>query len=164
MPLHYTTYVLPKAISPFDYDVPFVVLASTTVQEIAHIPLITSFHVIENEAMPFVHASALGFPLPVNDDWIRASQQEYDNRAKVVVAREPLPEGRFSDDSPIGEGIVGMPGWVGEILATKIHSAVRDVPVSVGTGAMDVMIDPSAPTNYPAWAHRIMTPQGQEPR
>ncbi|MET9109592.1 hypothetical protein [Streptomyces zhihengii] len=47
------------------------------------------------------------------------------------------------------------------MLAAKLRSYTRDVPVTVGRDAGDVMsigIAPSAPTTFPAWAHQTIPP------
>jgi hypothetical protein len=47
------------------------------------------------------------------------------------------------------------------MLAMEIRSYARDVPVTVGESAEDLLsigIDPAAPTTFPDWAQQILPP------
>ncbi|MET8680039.1 hypothetical protein ABZW18_21260 [Streptomyces sp. NPDC004647] len=158
MAVHYTTFVLQASVSLPD-DTPVLVLGADTAEEIPGIPLVTSLHRIDNAVMPFSHAAMVLGEFPVSDAWIEAVQG-YDSAAKVVIIREPVPAGASTEDVFVAEGVRGesLPPWVGPLVAQKLHAAMRDVPVTYGEDPLSIGIVPSAPTSFPAWAHRIITP------
>ena len=157
--IHHTTFVMPDVASGLGYDVPFLVLGADTPEEAARIPLVTSLHRIHNSAMPFVHASPVLGEFPVTDAWATAVSQQYDDRAKVVLLRDPIPAGISTEYAELTKGVLGpnLPPWLGAMLEGAIRSAVRDVPVTAGTNPLSVGIDPTALTgSIEAWAHQLL--------
>ncbi|MFI1203562.1 hypothetical protein ACH4VR_29720 [Streptomyces sp. NPDC020883] len=144
-----------------DFHVPFFVLGADTVEEIQTIPLVTSVHRIENEIMPYSHASEVLGPAPVTDLWARTVDEEYDSRAKVVMVLDPVPTGVSTEYAAMAEGVLGpdLPPWLGLMLAAKLRCATRDVPCGSGTSVTSGLMDPSASTtDITAWAHQMVEP------
>ncbi|SEE85380.1 hypothetical protein SAMN05216483_6801 [Streptomyces sp. 2131.1] len=163
MPIHYTTFVMPGAVMGMPHDTPFFVLGAEFKEELGSIPAVTSLHRIENQMMPYSHASMVLGEVPVSDLWATTSTEQYDGRAKVVILRDPVPHDVDTKYAELTEGVLGpdLPPWLGLMLAGEIRSYSRDVPVTVGRDFADVMsigIDPSAPTTFPAWAHQVIPP------
>lgn len=160
MAIHYTSFVLPAAAIGLSYDTPFLVFGADTVEEIETIPLVTSLHRTGNSVMPFCHASMVLGEIPVTDRWAETVMEQYDDRAKVVIVRDPVPAGVPTEYAELAKGVLGpdLPAWLGLMLGQQLHSASRDVPCTAGEDPMSIGIDPSAPTTYPAWAHQIIEP------
>lgn len=164
MSIHYLTFVMPGAVMGLPHDTPFFVLGAESAEEFGAIPAVTSLHRIGNHVMPFSHASMVLGETRVTDVWATTSTEQYDGRAKVVVLRDPVPQDVSTEYADLTEGVLGpdLPPWLGLMLAAELRSYTRDVPVTVGRDAQDVMsigIDPSAPTTFPAWAHQIIPPE-----
>ncbi|WP_206743402.1 hypothetical protein, partial [Streptomyces graminilatus] len=143
------------------YDTPFLVLGADSTEETGTIPAVTSLHRIGNYVTPFSHASMVLGEVPVTDLWASVSREQYDARAKVVVLRDTVPQDVSTEYAELAQGVQGadIPPWVGLMLAMEIRSYTRDVPVTVGEIAEDVLsigIDPAAPTTFPAWAQQTL--------
>jgi hypothetical protein len=164
MSLHYTTFVMPGAVMGLPHDTPFLVLGAETAEEVGSIPAVTSLHRVGNYVTPFSHASAVLEEVPVTDLWGAVSREQYDERAKVVVLRDPVPRDISTEYAELTEGVLGpdIPPWVGLMLAMKLRSYTRDVPVTVGESTSDILsigIDLTAPTTFPEWAHQAIPPE-----
>jgi len=154
--MHFTSFVIPQLNPP----APVLVFAPETEQEIDDLPLVTSLHRIGNEVMPYVHARALGHPLPASDRWIEAVEA-YGGGAKIVLVLEPLPMDISTEYTRIETGVDGvdLPAWVPGLLMQQYKAASRDVPVSSGGDIADVMIDTSRDhQSLGWWAHVRMGP------
>lgn len=141
MTAHFITTVLPGSAMGLDYDVPLLVFGGESPDDLAQVPLATSIHRIDNEIQTLEHASLSGVAIPVNNAWITAVEQ-YDQAAKIVIIRDPVPAGTLTTHVPVAEGVEsGLPDWLGEMLAGTVRWATRDVPVSAGTGPASIMMD-----------------------
>ncbi|MCK2245287.1 MULTISPECIES: hypothetical protein [unclassified Crossiella] len=128
-------------------------------QEIAQLPLVTSLHRIDNEVMAYIHSAPRGIPMPVSDAWIEAVAG-YEGGAKVVLVLQPLPRDIDTTFVPRAEGVTGddLPPWIPALIAQQLRTATRDVPVSAGTGVMDIQISLDHPHDVEHWAERIFGP------
>jgi len=163
MAIHHSTFVMPGATMGLPHDTPFLVLGAESVEELGSIPAVTSLHRVGNHVTPFCHASAVLTQIPVTDVWGTVSREQYDKKAKVVILRDPVPLGTTTEYTELSKGVLGpdLPPWLGPMLAMEIRSYTRDVLVTVGRSADDVLsigIDPSAPTTFPDWAQQIFPP------
>ena len=104
MTVHHTTFVLPPTGS-LPHATPFVVFGADTEAETERIPLVTSLHRIGNSATPFSHASPVLGPFPVSDAWARAVEEDYDERAKMVILREPVPADISTEYADLARGV-----------------------------------------------------------
>jgi hypothetical protein len=159
--IHYTTFVMPQQMTGFEWATPVLVLAADSTEEIPKIPLVTSMHVLDNTAMPLAHATPVLGEFPVSDVWVTVSQREYDERAKVVIVRDPVPVGDTTESAVLGAGVSGerLPGWLDLMFTAQIRSATRDVPCGYGSDAASVVMSTEHVHGLKDWAHQLIPPE-----
>ncbi|WP_405541028.1 hypothetical protein OG478_52610 [Streptomyces phaeochromogenes] len=80
-----------------------------------------------------------------------------------MILRDPVPQDVSTEYAELAEGVQGAdtPPWVGMMLVMEIRSYARNVPVTVGESAEDVLsigIDLAAPPTFPHWAQQVLPP------
>ncbi|WP_144311949.1 hypothetical protein [Actinopolyspora erythraea] len=154
MSIHYTTFVIPKSLG-LEYDTPAIAFGSDTADEIPKLPLPTSVHVMGNEACPLSHADMMSqYAMRISDIWIQATRS-FENCTKIAVIQEPVPTGNTTEKVDPSLGVMGdeLPYWVEDLVNARLKMAMREVSVSYGESALSIMMDASAPTTLPDWAH-----------
>jgi hypothetical protein len=147
--MHYTTFVLLETAPP----APVLVFGPEDASEIPDLPLVTSLHVMVNEATPMMRASPLGFPVPVSDYWVDAVKG-YGNEAKIVLLLEPVPGDIDTSyaQPEVGVHDADLPAWLPMMIGGGLKLAMRDVPVTSGTGLADWGIVLDRVANLDSWA------------
>ncbi|MFG2986193.1 hypothetical protein ACGFYQ_33915 [Streptomyces sp. NPDC048258] len=168
MTIHFTTFVMPPALTGQTHHVPVIVFGSDTRGGMRTFPLPTSLHRIGNEVMPYAHATP-GYPMPVTDTWIEAAAEFGDGHdvaggakgisvASILAVQQPVGKDIETTYAPLPEGVNGLdlPPWLAGLFDQTLTFAKRDVFISEGTDPMAVMMAVGAPTALPDWAHQFV--------
>ncbi|MDX6740152.1 hypothetical protein [Actinocorallia sp. A-T 12471] len=164
--IHRLAFTIPAMPGEFDHDVPMIVIAPDTVEDLFDIVLPTSLHRTDHKLTPLPpSAFTAGWPIDVDDAWIAAAET-YDPTAaaataKVVVVLDPVADLAPKDERTaeiadhLGED---LPAWALAVLDQRTRAAVRDISVTSGRPAGHGL-EPMAPTSLLDWADTTITPQ-----
>lgn len=152
--MHYTTFVLADLV---ERPTPVLVFGPDRVGEIVDLPLVTSLHVIGNEAMPMIHASMFGYAVPVTDLWVSAARA-YENAAKIVLLQQSVPADIDTSYADLAQGVRGadLPPWLPMMVGGALKFAMREVPVTFGGGPADIGVVLEHHHSVATWAEQLV--------